>query len=88
MPRAIVNHLEKGHDLPPCEGPKLQRFKDYRHKIKFISLLSQLQVPLENTSEGESPGGHGHVFEVEIRKSRFALKVVGKVLHLGSGLAS
>ena len=80
MPRAVVNPLEKGHDLPPCEGPKLQRFKDHKHKIKFISLLSQPPVLLENHSGGESPGGHGQVFEVEIRKSRFALKIVGTVL--------
>lgn len=62
--------LQSNKPLPPCEGPKLEPFKDRHSRIQFIRLLSP--APIESSSSG----GHSHVFEVRIRRTNYALKIV------------
>ncbi len=51
--------------LPPLVGPKLKPFRQRKAHVEFIGLLSSI-----------APGKHGHVFEVNIAKKRYALKIV------------
>ncbi|KAI1737138.1 kinetochore Sim4 complex subunit FTA2-domain-containing protein [Xylaria scruposa] len=65
-----VNRLLLGRlPLPPCDGPKIKAFGQFREEIEFLQLLS-----CDPTSE-ESREGHGYVFDVRIGKDRFALKI-------------
>lgn len=66
-----VQDMQMGNLLPPCEGPKLPRFEHFKSSIEFVKLLS------EPSSDSDTSGGHGHVFEVRIRQQSFALKIVG-----------
>lgn len=79
MPSVVRYDLQSDEALPPCEGPKLQPFKDRHERIEFLRLLSPL------STGGDTPGGHAHVFEVRINRALFALKIVGHTL-LSTGL--
>ncbi|KAF2228621.1 hypothetical protein EV356DRAFT_56184 [Viridothelium virens] len=73
--------LQTAVELPPCQGPKLRRFRDFAGNIKFKKLLSN---PVTEDSGAEkkrvdssdiSTGGHGYVFEIDIEGETFALKI-------------
>ena len=77
MSPTVEYDLQIDPELPPCEGPKLERFRESVNNIQFKSLLSDPTVSHESGSSSSSTKGHGHVFEVDIEGRPFALKIVG-----------
>ena len=67
MPSTVRYNLLTAKQLPSCDGPKLRQFRCRDDNVKFINLLS---------IKNDRPSEHGHVFEVEIDGSSYALKVV------------
>ena len=63
-PRRLSNPVYAG-SIPRTDGPKLKAFPSRRAAINFRRLLSDPE------SEGQA-----HVFEVEIKKRLYALKIV------------
>ncbi len=76
-PDSSIAAVRLDQPLPRCEGPKLSPFKDHKASIEFIKLLSE---PDPKERHDESPGGHGHVFEVLIKSKPYALKIVSRIL--------
>ena len=79
MPSTVSYNLHTDVELPPCDGPKLKRFRDPVEKIRFKGLLSSpigTSSASSISSASSRSGGHGHVFEVEIDGESFALKIV------------
>ena len=56
--------------LPPCDGPRLAPFRHRKEDIKFFGRLSSSE------DDNSADGGHAHVFEVCVKGTRYALKVV------------
>jgi len=63
---------DRNKPLPDLVGPQLKPFRYRRSPVKFITLLSS-----------RTPGKHGHVFEVDIAKKRYALKIVCPTINAG-----
>ncbi len=75
MKRDPLATVKDSNDLPPCEGPRLNQFVHYNEPIKFHSLLSE-----------NSPGEHGYVFRVEIKRQHYALKMAS-IINLSVSLS-
>ncbi|KAI0110421.1 kinetochore Sim4 complex subunit FTA2-domain-containing protein [Nemania sp. FL0031] len=69
----MVNDVEENrrllsaHELPECEGPKLNAFPHRNSPITWIEWI--------NKADSELYGGEGYVFKVEINLRIYALKV-------------
>ncbi|KAF2229864.1 hypothetical protein EV356DRAFT_536888 [Viridothelium virens] len=78
MQPTVSYNLHTDVELPPCEGPKLKRFRNPVGNICFKRLLSSSTETSSDSSSSTASsisGGHGHVFEVEIDGESFALKI-------------
>jgi hypothetical protein len=67
--------------IPDIRGPKLAPYEGDIHKIELVRLLGPDQSQTRRSGSGSGSAGHSKVFQVNIERKRYVLKIVSFKTH-------